>query len=95
MAEISVVPYNVVGGKSIPSMPMKAWDITPSDTDTFSQPVMIECRTAGDVVVLPWAGDNDGTATPVTRTLTAGQILPFAVKMVYATGTDATVGGLF
>lgn len=95
MAEISVVQYNVIGGKSIPSMPMKAWDITPSDTDTFSQPVMIECVAAGDVKVLPWAGSNDGTATPVIRTMTAGQVLPFAVKMVYDTDTDATVGGLF
>lgn len=95
MAEITVTPYNVSGGKAIPSMPMKAWDITPSDTDTYQNPIMVECLTDGTVTVLPWAGANDGTETTVARDMVAGQVLNFAVKQVLATGTTGTYGGMF
>ena len=95
MAEITITPYNAPN-KAIPSMPLMAFDITPSNTDTFSQPVMIECLTDGNVVVIPFAGDETGDKTAtVTRAMVAGQVLNFAVRAVKETDTTATVGGLF
>lgn len=94
MAVITVHPY-VAKGKSIPSMPHKAFAITPSDTDTFDQPVMIKCTVAGNVNVVPFAGDEDGTATALVIALEVGDVLEFCVKQVKSTSTTATVIGIF
>lgn len=82
----------------IPALPLKAQAITTSDTDTYSEPITIEVMTAGDLVVVPFYGAFDGTETAITipaAVAVAGYRPPFRVKQVKATGTTATVIGIF
>lgn len=94
MATITVSRY-ASKDKDIPSMPHKAFAITPSNTDTFDQPVMVMCTVAGNVNVIPFAGDEDGTATAIVVPMVAGDVLPFCVQQVKSTSTTATVIGVF
>lgn len=94
MANITIYPY-ATEDKKITSMPHKAFAITPSDSDNFDKPVMICCTVAGNVVAVPFGGDEDGTDTALTIPVVAGDILPFCVKRVNSTNTTATVIGLF
>lgn len=95
MAVIKVTPYSM-RHKQIPSLPMKEFDITPSDTDTFENPVMIECLTAGTLVYIPFEGDNEGDKTSTrSKAMAVGDVLNVAVRAVYATGTTGTYSGLF
>ena len=94
MTTITIYPY-ATAHKAITSMPHKAFAITPSDTTTFSKPIMVCCTVAGNVAVIPFEGDEDGTATALTIPVVAGDVLPFCVSTVKSTGTTATVIGLF
>ena len=94
MSTITVSRY-ASKDKDIPSMPHKAFAITPSDTDTFDHPVMIKCTVAGNVNVVPFAGDEDGTATALVIPMAVGEVLEFCVQQVKSNSTTATVIGIF
>lgn len=69
-----------------PVLPDAAKAITPSDTDTFAQPVAVFVGGAGVVVCTPANGASD-----VSITMPAGSIVPFRVLAVKATSTTATL----
>lgn len=94
MATITIYPY-ATSDKAITSMPHKAFAITPSDSTTFSKPIMVCCTVAGNVSVVPFEGDANGAATALTIAMEVGDILPFCVSKVNSTSTTATVIGLF
>jgi hypothetical protein len=82
--------------KKIPSMPLAAWTIVPSDTGVYDQPVHIRCLTAGTLEVKPFAGGIDGSRTGwLSETMTVGQILDYAVCAVKATSITGTYRGTF
>lgn len=69
--------------------------VTPSDTvdisPTYAKTIVV--LTAGNVSVLPVENDD---ASPIPFTdLSAGQLIPFQVRRVFATGTTATVAAIF
>lgn len=81
--------------KKIPSMPMAAWTIVPSDAGIYDQPVMIKCLTAGTLEVIPFGGGIDGTrATWLSETMTVNQVLEYAVCAVKSTGITGTYRGI-
>lgn len=88
MAVIDLGPPCQSGIAGVPSMPMGAVDITPSDTDTYPRPVMVWCNTAGTVVVQPW---NNITGETVSFVMPAGAIIPVCIRMVMSTGTTAEI----
>lgn len=97
MATVTI-PVHVAKNNAVPALPIGAWTITPSDTDTYDQPVTLEVHVAGALKVLPYAGDLSGAATPITipaGVAVLGYRPPFRVKRVYATDTTATVIGVF
>lgn len=62
--------------------------ITPSDTDTYSNPIEVYAGGAGNVVCTP--GLNGISGATVTVPVVAGGKVPFRVVKVMATGTTAT-----
>ncbi len=60
--------------------------ITPSDADTFAQPVRIRCGGAGNLVASPANGQPD-----VTIAVIAGELTLVRYIAVKATGTTATL----
>lgn len=88
MSVIDLGPPCQSGIPGVPSMPMGAVQITPSDDDTYPRPVMVWCNTAGTVVVLPW---NNGVGETVPYVMPAGSVIPVCVKMVLATGTTSEI----
>lgn len=92
MATITVRPY---GSPEylVPTLPARAWIITPSDSNDYQRPIIVTVLSAGDVKVMPAEGSNDGAATAVTipaAVAVAGYIIPFRVTKVYATDTTST-----
>ena len=95
MSTITVNRY-ATEDKKMPGMPQSAWNITPSDTGVYDQPIHIKCLTAGTLEVIPFAGGIDGSrATWLTETMTAGQVLEYQVCAVKATGITGTYRGIF
>jgi len=97
MATVTI-PVHTAKNHQVPALPTGAWAITPSDTDTYTEPVTIEVHVAGTLKVLPFAGDLSGAATPITipaDVAVLGYRPPFRVKRVYATDTTASVIGVF
>lgn len=96
MATLTVPPYNAPH-KSIPSLPLREFAITPSDADSYDQPIMIECVADGTIAYIPWAGGTYGgdIATSLTKAMVAGDLLRVAVRQVLSTGTTGTYRGLF
>lgn len=84
MAVITLTNPSVMA-KDPTRYPDNALAVTPSDTNTFSQPVTVTAFGAGNIAVTP----ANGGAT-VTVALLQGQTLPFRVTQVWATGTTAT-----
>lgn len=76
---------------NIPSFPASAVNITPNDTTEFSAPRIIEVIADGNLSVVAWG--NDETVNISNAPL--GYRPGFQVKKVRATGTTATVIGLF
>lgn len=68
------------------STPTRAVAAVPSDTAFISSSSVL-CQTAGNLVCQ--ATDN-APATPVTVPMVVGQLLPFKVVQVLATGTTGT-----
>lgn len=68
-----------------PTVPDNARAITPSDVDTFSQPVALYIGGSGNVNVVP-----AGSGPAMTVAVLAGTVLPFRVVKVNATNTTAT-----
>lgn len=64
-------------------------EITPSDEDNLSRPMIIVALTDGDVTLV------DEHDTAITYTVTAGWHSYIAAKRVNDTGTDATVIGVY
>ena len=86
MAVIDLGPPSQMGVAGIPAFPGGAFGITPSDTDTYPQPVAVYVGGAGDVAVTPYTG-----AVPVVfYNLPAGSVVPCSVKAVMLTDTTAT-----
>lgn len=71
------------------AFPNYHFDITPSDVTNLPRPMVIYCVADGDAVLVDKAG------TAYTYTMVAGQIIPMQVERVNATGTTATVVGLY
>lgn len=71
---------------SVPSLPLGALAVTPSDTNTFAGPVTIYVGGAGVVTCTPANGNAD-----VAVTVAAGGVVPFRVLAVKSTGTTATL----
>lgn len=69
---------------AITKFPFNAKAVTPSNTDTFSQPVSIFVGTGGTVTVTPAGGQSD-----VQFTIPTGGFVPVLVTAVKATGTGA------
>ena len=83
---------------AIPALPLMAWEVTQSDSEDYEYPVTVMVKTAGDVKVIPWAGDNAGVQTAITipaAICVAGYILPFRVRRIYDTDTTAVLYGIF
>lgn len=96
MATITVNTYQ--HPHSIPALPLMAWDITTSDSNDYDQPVTVMIKTAGAIKVIPWAGSNSSAQAAITipvEVAVAGYIIPFRVRRVYDTDTDATCIGIF
>lgn len=96
MALITVKTYQ--HPHSIPALPLMAWDVTPNDDNDYEQPVTVMIKVAGAVKVTPWAGSNTNAQTAITipaDVAVAGYILPFRVRRIYDTDTDATIIGIF
>lgn len=87
MADISsTIVRSVQGGGTITSYPDRAFDLTPSDVEEFTEAaVCVYVGSSGDVVVEPWRGDNT-----VTFSMSTGEFVPVAVRRVLSTGTTAT-----
>lgn len=94
MATILVTPYNPETN-AVPALPLRAQDLTLSDANDYNKPITVVFKTAGDLKVLPFLGAFDGTATAITITGTAGQVIPFRCKRVYSTDSTATAIGVF
>lgn len=97
MADATMVRYDVEN-QQIPALPLKAQAITKSDSVTYPIPISIEVQTAGDLVVMPFYGAFDGTATAITipaAVAVAGYRPMFRVSKVLSTGTTATVIGAY
>lgn len=71
---------------SCPTFPGGALLVTPSDVDTFANPVAIYIGGSGNISVTP----GNGIAGNITVAVLAGTMLPFTVLAVRATGTTAT-----
>lgn len=71
---------------SCPTFPGGALAVTPSDADTFANPVAIYIGGSGNISVAPGNGVNPA----ITVAVLAGTMLPFTVLSVRATGTTAT-----
>lgn len=76
--------WNIFG-----QFPTRHKAITPSDTVNLSQPMLIYCTVAGNVVIV------DKNDVALTYAATVGWISPVVAKRVNATSTTATVIGLF
>lgn len=92
-------PFNIFRstktGGLVTAYPMRAFNITASDTTEYSGGVAVRVGGAGDVVVEPVSGagglaPSGYSGTTVTFTLAAGDFVPVTVKRVLATGTTAT-----
>lgn len=79
-------PAPTVASPQCPVLPDGGKAITPSDADTFAQPVAVYVGGAGTITVTPANLQAD-----VTLTMPAGSIVPFRVVAVKATGTAATL----
>lgn len=65
--------------------------VTPSDTVDFtSYPKAVMASTAGNIVVLPLKALDDGAHTITFTGVAMGDIIPFRVRRVLATGTTAS-----
>ena len=96
MSLITVKEYQ--SPQAMPALPLSAWAVTQSDTNDYENPVTVMVKTAGDVKVIPWAGDNAGAQTAITipaAICVAGYILPFRVRRIYDTDTTADLYGIF
>lgn len=71
---------------SCPVLPAGALAITTSDVDAFASPVSVYVGGAGVVSCVPVNGN-----AAVSVTVPAGQMVPFRVSQVLATGTTATL----
>lgn len=92
------IPEIIQKNGSVTSLPTGAFAITPHNTDNFTRPVTVEVHVAGALSVVPWDGDNAGAATAIVipaGVAVLGYIVPYRVKRVNATGTTATVIGIF
>jgi hypothetical protein len=78
---------NVTPFPARPGIYDAALTVTPSDANTFAQPVTIYVGGAGNITCTPASGGADVvfTAPPV------GSVLPLRVVAVKATGTTATL----
>lgn len=85
MAVIAFPAPTTVSPQS-PCLPDGAKAITPSDVDTFQQPVSVYVGGAGTVTCTPANLQAD-----VVITMAAGSVIPFRVVAVKATGTTATL----
>jgi hypothetical protein len=83
---VIATPNNTQATSACPQLPDGAFAITPSDANTFAQPVSVYVGGAGAVVVTPANGNAD-----VTITMPAGSMIPFRVVAVKATTTTATL----
>lgn len=85
-------PYSAVGGNRL-SFGKKGVAVTPNDRNdlaTYAKTIVV--LSAGNVVILP-VGNDDGVTLTFTG-LSAGQVVPFQVRRVVATGTTATVAAV-
>ena len=83
---VIATPSKTQISSNCPVFPAAALAVTPSDADTFANPVSLYIGGSGNVSVLP----GSGTTTPVVVAVLAGTVLPFTVLGVRATGTTAT-----
>jgi len=83
---VTTMPSPTTASPQCPVLPDAAKAITPSDTDTFQQPVAVYCGGAGIVTCSPANGGAD-----VAVTVPAGGVVPFRVLAVKSTGTTATL----
>jgi len=74
---------------NIPHRPNGAQAITPSDADTFAEPVHVYVGVAGNVSVVPAAAGSAGSAV-LFKGMPAGSTLPVKVWAVKSTNTTAT-----
>jgi hypothetical protein len=72
-----------------PQCPGGAQAITPSDADSYSEPVHIYVGVAGNVAAVPELAGAAGSAV-VFKGMPAGGVLPVRVWAVKATSTTAT-----
>jgi hypothetical protein len=79
-------PPSQSGIAGIPAFPSGAIAITPSDADTFLQPVAVYVGATGNVAVTPASGGANVTFVG----LPAGAMVPCMVRAVLSTGTTAT-----
>lgn len=94
MADATMVRYDLEN-QQIPALPLKAKLLTASDSVTYHIPISIEVKTAGDLVVVPFLGEFDGTETAITipaAVAVAGYRPMFRVKMVKAATTAVVIG---
>lgn len=86
---------SVQTGGLVTAFPVRAFNITASDTTEYPGGIAVRCDVAGTVRVEPVGGAGklapDGYSdTTVDYTLEAGDFVPVTVKRVLATGTTAT-----
>lgn len=79
-------PAPTVASPQCPVLPDGGKAITPSDANTFAQPVAVYVGGAGTITVTPANLQAD-----VILAMPAGSIVPFRVVAVKATGTTATL----
>lgn len=82
---IIATPNRTHANAEYPRMPNGALAITPSDTDTFANPVHVYVGVTGDVAVRPW----NGNTAVVFKNVPQGSTLPVQVVGVNATSTTA------
>lgn len=79
-------PNPTTASPQCPVLPDGAKGITPSDADTFAQPVAVYVGGAGTVTITP---ANQGADQVFT--MPAGSIVPARAVAVKSTGTTATL----
>ena len=73
----------------ITAFPTRGFDITIGDT--YNVAINVYVGVTGDVIVIPFDGDETGESNSMTFTaFPAGQVLPVQVRQVVTSGTTAT-----
>lgn len=95
MAAVSITNLEVeatgkpIRKNGVTAYPSRAFDITIGDT--YNAPVTVYVGVTGDVVVIPYDGDETGASNSCTFVgVLAGATVPVAVRQVVSSGTTAT-----